>query len=424
MRVGKLLVASMLIVVASLSFGQEDKPLIRSAPRLQIGQRPVLSGQQPISARDSLVARPKTAAPVAAANGRPGQMDGTPFSSTASISWRSTSPTAEFKLNGPGPFPKTGTFEVYEYAPATVTGSTGLVLSRTNQVQVKPTTPIHHQSITTDAEGKFTVNFGTFAPKAPTKQYEKFGKPVSIAADGESSSAGQLSVAKIQALGYTNYYVRVVNDKGTSSTNALIEYGEALPPETPSFAEVQPKLGAGWTISATSFNPIFQMRWTSQAKGATAAVFQLSTNPFPDDARTWRQSSLAGLSGPAPAGSLNGVNEYGIDLSNYLPQVGHAKLTGTYYYRVLPLKSNGDLAAQPSSTVTLHVVNPPPPPPLPETSFEIYVNSNMPTHGEFAEKPIWGNSAQLEHVGHMYFRWSTQSSIAKAKFVVETPCFT
>ena len=325
----------------------------------------------------------------------------------------------EFKLNGPGPFPKTGTFEVYEFAPAPVTASTGLRLSQTNQVQIKPITPLYTVAITTDAEGKFTINFGTFAPKAPTKVFEKFGKPVSVAADGESSNAGQLSVAKIQALGYTSYFVRVVNSQGASSTNAMIEYGEALPPETPSFAEVQPKLGAGWTIFATSFSPIFQMRWSSQAKAATTAVFQVSNKPFPDDARTWRQSSLAGLSGPAPAGSPSGINEYGIDLSNYIPQKGHSKLVGTYFYRVIPLKSNGDLAAQPSTTVTLQVVDAPVPPPLPETTFEIYVNSNMPSHGEMAEKPIWGISAQLAAVNHMYFRWSTQPSITKAKFVVE-----
>ena len=417
MQLGKLLVASTLCLAVSGSFGQGDKPPIRSAPKP--GQRPTISpGQSVIAVRDSLVARPKTGTPVAAANGRPGKQDDTPFLATVGISWRSNSPTAEFKLNGPGPYPKTGTFEVYEFAPAPVTGSTGLTVFKSNQIQVLPIAPIHKQKVTTDAEGKFTVNFGGFAPKAPTKIFDKFGIAPGAAAGDESSKNGNLAAGKIQGLGYTNYYVRVVNDNGTSSTNALIEYGEVLPPETQSFAEVQIVAGGAWSIGITSSVPVYHMRWSSQARGATAAVFQLSTKPFPDDARTWRLSSFAGMSGPAPAGAAGGINDYSVDLKNYIPHVPHGTIKGTFYYRVIPLRSNGDMAAQPSSTVTLTVVDPPPPPAYPPTKFEIWVNSLYST-GETAEKPIWGDSAQLNFVAKMSFRWSTQTGISKAKFVVE-----
>src|SRR5947208_12276780 len=114
-RVKLLLTAILCVVAAASSYGQDDKT-------------PIRIGVRPLQSRDVLLARPKADTPPLP-GGRPAKLDATHFQAIASISWRSAKPTAEFKLQGPGPFPKTGVFEVYASPPTPVTGSSGLTLS-------------------------------------------------------------------------------------------------------------------------------------------------------------------------------------------------------------------------------------------------------------------------------------------------------
>ncbi|AIE83710.1 hypothetical protein [Fimbriimonas ginsengisoli] len=395
--------------IAAGAFGQEIKAPIKR------GQRPILVGQQRgLSVRDSLVARPKVDTPAPSPNGRPGKLDDTSFSSTASVSWRSAAPAVEFKLNGAGPFPKTGTFEVYAIAPALTNAPAGAGLSSVNQIKATPPELLYKIPITTGQDGTFTVNFGAFAPKAKGNAFALIGKPAGAAVDGESSSAAKLAVAKIQALGYTRYYARVVNPKGASSTNACIEYGEALPSDVSSNLRVKTSNNANpWLTTITSTLPVYSLKWWTLAPGASSAVFQLSQKPFSDDPRTWRLSGL-GHCGPVPAGSSDGINLFGLSLANYL--VGGPRAKGDYYLRVVPLKPNGDLAAQPSNEVLLHLVAADATP-LASTQLEIWTNSAF-THGETAEKPIWGSSTDLSFLDTITFRWSTKTNVTKANVLV------
>jgi hypothetical protein len=450
MRNMKFLATAILcLVAATSSYGQDD-------------QTPLTIAVRPLQSRDVLLARPKADTPVVLPGGRPAKLDDTPFQASTSISWRSVEPTVEFKLQGPGPFPKTGVFEVYASPPSPVNGSGGLTLSPANQVTITPLTPLYKTSISTAEDGIFTVDLGVFAPKAKRVQLGGLVKTVgntedrgaslvdkvAVAKDGTSpvelrvfapkvkrvqlgglvktvgntddsgaSLGNGTAVAKIETIGFTQYYVRVVNDKGTSSTNATIEYGEQLPPDVPSDLQAKnPVLGGRpWLIDITTTSPVYALRWWTLAPGATSAVFQVSNTPFPDDARTWRLAGLNRATGSVPTGPANGVNEFGLDLTNYL--VGGPRSKGDYFLRVVPLKANGDLAAQPSDAIKLHLVAPPSVP-LPESSLEIRENPNAPERGEFAEKPLWGASAHLDSSAKFLFRWSTQSSVTNAKVSV------
>jgi hypothetical protein len=265
-------------------------------------------------------------------------------------------------------------------------------------------------------EGKSPVDLRVFAPRAKPVQLGGPVKAVGNTEDRGASPGDGIAVAKIEKIGFTRYYVRVVNDKGTSSTNATIEYGEQLPPDVPSNLQAKnPSPGIPWLNDITSSTPVFGLRWWTLAPGATSAIFQISNTPFPDDARTWRLAGLNRATGSVPAGSADGINEFGLDLTNYL--VGGPRSKGDYFLRVVPLKANGDLAAQPTDAIKLHLVAPPSVP-LPESSFEIRENPNAAQSGEFAEKPLWGTSAHLDSSAKFLFRWSTQSSITNAKISV------
>ncbi len=408
--------AALAILIITPSSGHLISPVQLTETKPQLGRAGTQIRLGGLSIRTALLARPKLATGPAGPGGRPGKMDDTPFQVTSSLSWRNAAPTVQFKLQGPGPFPKSCTVEIYAAAPALTNATSGLTLSSTNHPVTKQPPVIYKAAVVTEGDGTFTVNFGSFAPKAKNSRGQLSGKPVSLAGgDAETSGANPIA-SKIIALGYTRYFARVIEASGASSTNSVIEYGEALPPSDQSNIQAKnPGSGQPWVASMTSTSPAFAMRWWTQAPGVATAVFQVSSKPFPDDTRTWRNAAYVSGTGSLPTGASSGINEFGLVLTNYLAGGSHAK--GTYYLRAIPLRSNGDLAAQPSDSVILKLVEPPTVP-LADTVFEINSNADMPTTGEFAEKPVWGSSAYLYGMSTFRYRWSTSANTTAAKILV------
>jgi hypothetical protein len=397
MKIANLVLCGFLLVTSMAAQAQEGKPQIRI-------------GGAGLQTRDVLSARPKADAPAPLPNGRPAKLDQTPYSTIASISWRSAKPTVEFKIQGAGPFPKTGVLEIYATPPALTNASAGLTLTPTNQVKILPQAPLFKTPITTGPDGVFTATLSSFAPKVPR------GNGLLRPSTGEGAPVDLTTVSKIQANGYVRYYARVVAPSGASSTNAIIEYGEALPAEIQSNLQAKnPAQGQPWLTEVTSFDPFFSLRWWALDSGAVAAAFQLSKNPFPDDARTWRNAALIKFSGSVPGNSPDGMNLFGLDLTNYLTGRHHVK--GDFYLRIVPLKANGDLAAQPSNAIQLHLAIPPAQS-LAACTFEIRTNPSAPATGEAAEKPSWGTSAILNPMEKDLFRWSTPGAATSARVLV------
>ena len=397
MRVAKFLLTLMLFVFGPFSRGQDIKPV-----------SPVIQGHPVLSARG------QAAAPAALPGGRPPKLDDTPYSGSASVSWRTSRPFAELKIQGAGPFPKKGTVEVFKSPPGFITSIPGAAYTLANQIQVKPIVPIYTAPVITADDGTFALNVGMFAPK-PKSTRPIISRPGAI---GDGGSRGSVSdptaVGMIDNIGFTTYYVRFVDSAGNSTTTVTVEYGEKMPPEMPSFVEARREgNGPPWTNNLTTSSSAIGFRWTSQASDVTSAVYQISQNNFGGDPRSWRVVALSTATGAVPFPAING--EFGLDVSNQVVGGTHPK--GDYFLRVILLKINGDLAAQPSDPMKIHFVEPPVVQ-LPPSSFETDANMFSGGHGEFAEKSVWSKAAKIELSRPVQFRWNADTSAKQALVVL------
>lgn len=249
-----------------------------------------------------------------------------------------------------------------------------------------------------EKDSQFVIDFFEFAPSGhPTTAGEQAPKPVPVlGGQGEGGIRRRPLVKTVKnrnqtALmgsfigyqGYVRFFVRIETPGVISSTCAVVDYGEPQP-ETQAATSLEALTRVikmegdpttyewGTELDAhDSGHPSYRFRWTTQCSCASAR-WQLSDLPFPENPVLYKDPNFNHVWGDitevaTPSIPVGQPVEYNAEIGQYLVPPGEEDRT--YYVRLIPLKSDGTLAGQPSNTVKLTVHPLPIPVATPESTY-------------------------------------------------------
>ncbi|AIE84847.1 hypothetical protein [Fimbriimonas ginsengisoli] len=175
-----------------------------------------------------------------------------------------------------------------------------------------------------------------------------------------------VALQSIYQTGQVQYSLRVVGTdaKGkpvSASEPVQILYGEYDPPKgvsevgvapAPDGKEFQATYGDG--IQVAPGTAAIYARWSSKSVVATRAVCQISRVPFPADPKVWLDPKCNLKTFEVPLPPKGGKAKFTVPITSFAP--GQVPENGlAYSMRVVPLLSDGSLAALPSNQVSVLV---------------------------------------------------------------------
>ncbi|HLO96961.1 MAG TPA: hypothetical protein VK171_00085 [Fimbriimonas sp.] len=242
--------------------------------------------------------------------------------------------------------------------------------SDSNQIKAKVGRIVHVANLgKLQGSSKFTLNFDDFAPRAgnivtfqvtPPSNLSPEQQILANAAKAQAAQNKKDALSEISADGTVRYYVQVSTEDGGRSNAIPIEFGEPKPNGTTnleylSIPGTQEFPNEVWS-TGSSVSPqvgFSSFRWSTTGKPAKARVQVIDGLP-PSSWALWSKAAPELYSGDVPVPS-SGVVKFTLPSTQFLSK---AK-SDTVSIRVIPLTSSGDLAAMPSSLVTIGILKKP-----------------------------------------------------------------